>query len=152
LLILGLLCSWGIKYDFANQEENQVEMQSVELQEVAVEENEMVVPNSLFGILQQMSSYVPQGDATEDEQPVIIQEKKTRGRPRKVKQVEGVIKHVQSENEPEGRQVSFKEQRDLEQAFRDLKRTTELSLITMIETLAKKFNLSYKQAHSILMT
>lgn len=129
-----------------------MELHAVENQEVIVDQDVVAAtPNSLFGILQQMSSYVPVDEVTEDEQPVIVHEKKTRGRPRKVKQVEGVFKHVQSENEPEGRQVTFKEQRDLEQAFRDLQRTAQLSLTKMLETLSKQFNLSYKQTHSLLM-
>lgn len=142
-------------YEIANREDYKVELHAVENQEVAVEQNQDVVaatPNSLFGLLQQMSSYIPQGEVTEDEQPVVVQEKKTRGRPRKVKQVEGILKHVQSENEPEGRQVTFKEHRDLEQAFRDLQRTTQMSLMKMLDTLSKQFNLSYKQTHSLLMT
>lgn len=111
---------------------------------------EAIVPNTLVGLITQMTNYKPPVDGEETEEAPVV-EKKTRGRPRKVKQVEGVIKHVQSENEPEGRSISFKEQRDLELSFRTLQREASLTLTAMLEKLAKQFNLTYKQTHSLLM-
>lgn len=110
--------------------------------------SEITVPNTLVGILQQMSAYTPPVEVEE----IVEVVKKTRGRPRKVKQVEGAFKHVQSEDGPEGRSISFAEQRDMEREFHlEMSRYSDLSTTQILTSLAKKYELSYKQAHSLLM-
>lgn len=124
-------------------------MENQESMLVNDEQNSVIkTPSTLVGIIAQMTAYVPQEEVEE----IVIEqeEKRGRGRPKKLKQVDGRYKHRFSERDKDGAMLTLQEKLYISNELR-LWQEQGASLKEAIERAAAKYKMPYRQAYELLV-